>query len=175
MATWLSLLGTIIGGLIASLASWLTTRSQVKSQYKIQILETRRKEYFKILEMLYSISRNFRDIGLSLSGRQNPGPESTEQEIEYAEATDLAAAQCITDIIELNENIREKLLIIRSLGSSHIADEIESITQIIDHYFYSQAMRDDSRFIASEFETTQEKFIHRLTNFTHILHQDLNL
>lgn len=153
------LLGTVIGSVIALLGTVWSQRRADRDSRRALVMKYQVQEYLRILDTSLEVFDAFEEFGKALSGRQEPGPNSTEEEIEEAERRDKAGVEAMSRLYTELNALAQQSLHVSAIGSGEIRDVADDVSSSINDYMkntLSQAL-EDGRFIAADHYSESER------------------
>ncbi len=147
----LTLVGALVGALFGSLTTWLTSRSAREDARLDARRELVRKENFEALELAHAMKLAFSEMGLHVSGREEPGPDATPEQRAAAHESDQAAAAAIERLYAAESALELQTLRLGSIGADSTREQFAVLSAQVSECLVRWAERGDGRFIGAEF------------------------
>ena len=178
-------IGAIIGGVLTLIGTLITLFGTVWSQRKADrnsrkslVLNYQVEEYLSILDTSFEVLDAFETFGRALSGRREPGPDSTEDEIEEARQRDKASCEALGRLDIALNILAQKSLRVSAIGAGEIKETADEVRTSINVYMSNAVKQaiEDRRFIAAdhvaEFEHLQQSIHHLVAKIRSYLEID---
>ena len=152
------IIGAIIGAILTLFGTVWSQRKADRNSRKSLVTNYQVGEYLSILDTSFEVLDAFETFGRALSGRKEPGPDSTEDEIEEARQRDEASCEALDRLYIALNMLAQKSLRVSAIGAGEIkeaADEARTSVNIYMSNAVKQAI-EDRRFIAADYAAESE-------------------
>lgn len=152
------IIGAIIGAILTLFGTVWSQRKADRNSRKSLVTNYQVGEYLSILDTSFEVLDAFETFGRALSGRKEPGPDSTEDEIEEARQRDEASCEALDRLYIALNMLAQKSLRVSAIGAGEIkeaADEVRTSVNIYMSNAVKQAI-EDRRFIAADHAAESE-------------------
>jgi len=171
------LLSGIIGAVLGSIFTVIAQRSSNRTSHRTLIEEHQIQEYLIALDCSFDAINALDDMGRALSGRTEPGPNSSQEEIEESRRRDEESAKAIGKLFMSLDALAKQAYKIQAIGSKAVRDASEGINETVGQYMQSvldQAMQ-DGRFIARHHNEATEKLRMRILLLANQIREDIQV
>lgn len=173
----ISIINAIISAIIGAISALIVQRSSNRFNRRALIEGHRIQEYLLATDCSFDALQALEEMGRFLSGRTEPGPYSSQEEIEESRRRDKASAMAFEKLIDALSALQRQAYKIQAIGSKKVkgaADGIEMAANQYLHAVVKQAL-EDGRFIAKDHNNATDLLKTKIEEFAGAIREDLQI
>lgn len=167
--------GAVLGATIGALTTWWTTRINLQTSRKISLLDIRREEYFKAMEIVHRMEKALKEMASATEGREEPGILASKSRKKEAKDRDQRSADAVVRLYEAYEELRSEVYRLMAVGSVQVSLGLQTLSDNLLNYLRDAFERPDGMFIAADFNQAMNQYAQDMEAFIREVRQDLNV
>lgn len=171
------LLSGAIGAALAAIAALFVQHSSNQTSHKALIEEHQIQEYLSALDCSFDALQALEAMGRALSGRTEPGPNASQEEIDESKERDEASANALGDLFTALRALNRQAYRIQAIGSRKVKMTAKDFCKSADQYLQNafEQMLEDGRFIAADHTLATKQLKARIEKLSDAVREDLQI